>query len=118
MVVVRVTPPSPLALLRLIKRNRFDWRFSCVDCGVNVERIGEYFVVLDQVWQIEARLDPQEGMYCVGCLESRINRRLCPGDFMDVPANGLRYWRESGRWPSRRLQERMGLLEPGEPNGN
>lgn len=99
--------PSPLAFEGALRRSRIQWHFSCADCGVNVDAIGEYYVVHDRVWELEAMLDPREGMYCVGCLEHRLGRVLCPRDFEDVPVNQVSYWRKSGRYPSIRLFNRI-----------
>jgi hypothetical protein len=55
----------------------------CVDCGVDTVKAGEMYMVLDEVWP----LDQLGGMLCVGCLESRIGRRLTPADFSGVPIN-------------------------------
>lgn len=67
--------------------------FNCWDCGVNTSDIGEYYMVLDAVWQSAV---PSRGSYygadggvmlCIGCLESRLGRRLVSADFIDAPIN-------------------------------
>jgi hypothetical protein len=59
--------------------------FACLDCGTNVVRLGEYFMVWDDVW---LRANPDDrGMLCIGCLEQRLGRQLYPLDFADAPVN-------------------------------
>ena len=73
--------------------------FLCVDCGYNT--IGdEYYMVHDEVWQA-AGMD--EGMLCVGCLETRLGRMLGADDFPRVPVNDE--WRHSERLASRIANE-------------
>jgi hypothetical protein len=69
----------------------------CVDCHVDTLEAGEFYMVRDDVWPLDAR----GGMLCVGCLEERIGRRLTPADFTDAPINRL------GR-NSTRLRARQG----------
>lgn len=67
----------------------FDWaEFDCVDCGLNTEfDVSEYYMVHDEVWVGEAGMGKTDGMLCIGCLETRINRELNSSDFTDFPIN-------------------------------
>lgn len=74
--------------------------FLCVDCGVDTSEINEYYMVTDAVWRATG-LGKRDGMLCIGCLETRLNRRLAPQDFPPFPIN-------SGFFAqSTRLRERL-----------
>ena len=59
--------------------------FICLDCGVNTDEIGEYYMLTSEVWK-EAVPD-LTGMLCINCVELRLGRQLWPEDFMDAPPN-------------------------------
>ena len=63
----------------------------CLDCKVDTMHIGEWYMVLPEVWE-QAGLKYKDGYLCIGCLEERIGYVLCPEDFEDYPVNkgGLR----------------------------
>lgn len=61
----------------------FDWR--CLQCGADTDALDEYYMVDDEVW--EQVTDSSDGHLCVGCLESRLGRRLSAADFTDSPVN-------------------------------
>lgn len=63
-----------------------DHVFCCVDCQVNTSDLGEYYMVSDAIWAATG-LDDDGGMLCIGCLESRIGRKLTPADFSDALIN-------------------------------
>ena len=74
----------------------------CADCGVNTTpEIGpwEWYMVKDKVWKV-ARM-PRKGFLCIGCLESRLARRLHHEDFMDAPVNMINFGHKSARLISR-----------------
>ena len=56
-----------------------DYGCTCVDCGDDTEA----YMVRDDVWPI-GKLD---GWLCVGCVETRIGRKLTPADFTDCAMN-------------------------------
>jgi len=60
--------------------------FACVDCQVDTQDIGEYYVVGADVW---ASVDMKKhgGMLCISCLELRLGRELASSDFSDAPVN-------------------------------
>jgi hypothetical protein len=58
--------------------------FLCVDCGIDT--IHEYYMVTDEVWRLAGMLR-HGGMLCIGCLETRIKRRLVRDDFIDAKVN-------------------------------
>ena len=60
--------------------------FGCRDCGLDTLEAGEYYMVHREVWELTG-LEGSGGMLCIGCLESRLGRRLIPGDFMTCPLN-------------------------------
>ena len=59
--------------------------FICLDCGVNTDEIGEYYMLTSEVWK-EAVPD-LTWMLCINCVELRLGRQLWPEDFMDAPLN-------------------------------
>jgi hypothetical protein len=58
--------------------------FLCLDCKHNTFR-NEFYMLRDAVWL--AANPKGDGMLCIGCVEERLNRRLCPADFIDAPVN-------------------------------
>jgi hypothetical protein len=80
------------------KREDFP-EFECMDCDTNTHLIDEYYMVQFDLWYSVA----EKGMLCIGCLESRIGRKLTPSDFIDCAVNdgifGL----------SDRLKDRLGF---------
>ena len=48
----------------------------------------EIYAVHDHVWDA-AEMEPWGGCLCVGCLETRLGRRLTPDDFADRALNNL-----------------------------
>jgi hypothetical protein len=86
---------------------------ACADCGVGTFTLGEYYMVKDEVWELAwvgrrkpcQHLDGQETL-CIGCLESRIGRRLWPCDFTDAPVNDLDNGDKSDRLRNRLTVDR------------
>jgi hypothetical protein len=83
---------------------------ACADCGVGTIRLGEWYMVNDDVWE-QAWCGrrkwwhalPGQEVLCIGCLERRLGRTLVAGDFIpDVPAND-----PNKRIMSERLRERL-----------
>lgn len=74
--------------------------FVCKDCGVNTLHIDEYYMLADEVW--DSIYKKRRGMLCIGCVESRLGRKLVPADFADVPLNYFPTF--SKRLASRRAQ--------------
>jgi len=59
-------------------------------------------MVHDSVWELGG-LGKHEGKLCIGCLEQRLGRKLCPEDFTDALVNT--------RGPrSQRHLDRMGIV--------
>lgn len=75
-------------------------RLDCLWCGVDT--VDEYYIVTREIWE-QYGPKKNEGCLCIGCLEDRMDRRLVPGDFTDVPVN------TDGGHRSERLRDRMGL---------
>jgi hypothetical protein len=86
----------------------------CADCEVGTLTIGEFYMVRDDVWQQawKGRAKPWQHrapgqmMLCVGCLETRLGRKLCAADFTDAPLNDPSQFTMSARlldrlqWPT------------------
>lgn len=73
-------------------------RYKCADCPVDTNQNGEYYMVTHNIW---GRYGAGDGMLCIGCLETRMGRKLDKYDFMNVPVNYL------GR-RSKRMIDRLG----------
>ena len=58
--------------------------FLCCDCGFDTLVGHEYYMLTDALW---AQIGMDEGMLCIGCVESRLGRRLVPNDFPPYPIN-------------------------------
>ena len=56
---------------------KFRNRDCCIDCGVDTSKIGEYYVLRDEVWNAAVR-GRHDGMLCIGCVGTRLHRRRRP----------------------------------------
>ena len=76
---------------------------ACLDCHVDTQQIGEYYMLTNQVWYSVTKRTCGRGMLCLGCVENRLGRTLMPDDFRTgVPIN-------EGYFPrSERFVDRMG----------
>lgn len=88
---------------RWTDRRRPAVTFTCLDCAVDTDEIGEYYMVNDYVWK-QTGIAPDGGKLCIGCLETRIGRRLMSSDFPHYPINYAGIFRQSDR-----LRNRMGM---------
>lgn len=68
---------------------------ACADCGTGTVRLGEWYMVMPEVWEQAWRerrkpwhaVEGQE-ILCIACLEQRIGRTLMAGDFIpDLQVN-------------------------------
>jgi hypothetical protein len=70
-----------------------DWR--CLDCGVNTSEIDEYYMLHDPIWH---QANPNDdGMLCIGCVESRLGRPLRATDFTPTRVNDATVHHRSSR---------------------
>jgi hypothetical protein len=60
-------------------------RYRCLDCGVNVIRIGDWYMLSDAIWVDQFGLGWDDNL-CVACVEKRLGRRLSLPDFGGFPA--------------------------------
>ena len=74
-------------------------RFLCADCGVDTGKIGEFYFLKTKLWLTV--MSSIYGMLCVGCLESRLRRKLAKEDFTDATINNSKYGSKSQRLCSR-----------------
>lgn len=72
--------------------------FACVDCSVCTHEIDEYYMVHDHLWE---KAGMTFGMLCIGCLETRLGRRLNSRDFPRYPVNHGSMFQRSERLKSR-----------------
>jgi hypothetical protein len=55
---------------------------ECRDCGLDTIEADEFYLVRDGLWPKEPDAGiALVGCLCIGCLETRLGRRLEPGDF-------------------------------------
>ena len=54
-------------------------KFLCLDRAVDTGKIGEHYFVQTATWL--SVVGCKFGMLCVGCLETRLKRKLRPADF-------------------------------------
>jgi hypothetical protein len=91
----------------------------CRDCRAQTlsrwaRRASEYYMVDDRVWE-DAGME-HHGFLCIGCLETRLGRRLNRADFTDADINSLdaRWKRYAWWWRTPRLADRLSAPSPGE----
>jgi hypothetical protein len=83
---------SPAAMKKHYSRllTKFDSRNTnnfCMDCRVDTERNGEYYMLHDELWYSINR--QFRGKLCLLCVERRLGRDLTSADFLDVPINSI-----------------------------
>ena len=68
-------------------------RMKCQVCGISVFEgiVGYNYMVTRQVWEIEAGLRYEQFAH-IGCLETKIGRKLTPEDFTNGSINSLLLW--------------------------
>lgn len=76
-------------------------RFRCMDCGEDTGKIHEFYFVQTELWF--GVVGSTHGMLCIGCLENRLNRRLCRSDFTDCFLNDPNRGVKSARFLDRLL---------------
>lgn len=60
-------------------------KFRCLKCGVDTGKIGEYYMLKDEIWFIVH--NSKVGMLCIGCVEKILGRSLTKSDFNDSHVN-------------------------------
>ncbi len=76
-------------------------KWLCLDCKVDTGKIGEHYMLVDATWQLAH--DSHIGMLCIGCIETRIGRKLMPSDFNNSHVNR----QQPGKTQSQRMLLRM-----------
>jgi hypothetical protein len=76
---------------------------SCIDCGINTMKLGEYYCLTSQTWYTATVAEGGDGMLCLGCVEVRLGRTLDADDFESgVPINEMDvFYPRSGRFLER-----------------
>jgi hypothetical protein len=59
---------------------------TCNDCAVNVIAAGEYYMANSEIWKDQLQLGWNDNL-CIGCIETRLGRRLTILDFCTFPKN-------------------------------
>ena len=77
----------------------------------------DYDLVMAYRWRVweDAGME-HHGFLCIGCLETRLGRRLNRADFTDADINSLdaRWKRYAWWWRTPRLADRLSAPSPGE----
>lgn len=60
-------------------------KWLCLDCKIDTGKIGEHYFIVTHLWM--QLVGSNKGMLCVGCLESRLGRKLNSTDFTDCHIN-------------------------------
>jgi hypothetical protein len=76
-----------------ISRNPLVYRFSrreiarckCIDCGVNVIKVGDYCMLHPDLWERKLHLKWDDNM-CVACIEAHVGRKLSLRDCINFPS--------------------------------
>jgi len=74
-------------------------KWKCLDCRVDTGHIGEHYFINTSTWL--AIVGSNKGMLCIGCLETRLGRKLNRADFPDVYINSLKDGAKSIRLANR-----------------
>jgi hypothetical protein len=59
-------------------------RHKCIDCGVNVIKIGDYCMLNPDLWKRQLGLSWNDNL-CIACVETRLRRKLKLSDFGSFP---------------------------------
>lgn len=78
-------------------------KFLCLDCHVDTGKIGEHYMLKDDVWLTIH--GSKNGMICLGCVEKRLGRCLTSDDFNDSHVNRP----QAGKVMSARFVNRLGI---------
>jgi hypothetical protein len=92
-----------LPVLRLLSRG--PKHSAGLDCGTDTIEAGEYYILRDDVW-LSTGLKQDGGMLCIGCVESRLGRRLNRADFTSAGIN-----MQPNAWRSARFNKRLAARE-------
>jgi hypothetical protein len=81
---------------------------NCNDCDVDTQDIGEWYMVKDEVWAAAWPKGSKREFLCIGCLETRLGRRLTSDDFTDATINEFKEYAPGiGFKKSERLFDRL-----------
>jgi hypothetical protein len=58
----------------------------------------------DHIWSLTG-IGKNDGKLCISCVEKRLNRKLTPADFMDIPLNFGGHMTQSDK-----LKKRLGIV--------
>jgi hypothetical protein len=92
-----------LPVLRLLSRG--PEHSACIDCGTDTIEAGEYYMLRDDVWH-STGVKRDDGMLCIGCVESRLGRKLNRADFTSAGINT-----QPNAWRSARFKDRLAARE-------
>jgi hypothetical protein len=57
-------------------------RWLCLDCRKNTLHTDDYYMLRNKLWRQIVPREQRHGMLCLSCMERRLGRPLCPGDFL------------------------------------
>jgi len=90
----------------------FKMSWLCRDCNINTNVIGEYYMIQNDLW-IQVCGEDYHRMFCIGCVEKKIKRKLTKNDFTKCRINDVEDLSSIGfidLKKSKRLLNRQGFL--------
>lgn len=76
-------------------------KFLCKTCSVDTGKIGEHYFINTDLWV--AVTGSIKGMYCIGCFETLLGRKLTKKDFTDCHLNNVKLGFKSNRFLERMI---------------
>jgi len=74
-------------------------RWLCLDCKRDTSQLREHYFLKGEIW---SRVHSSAiGMLCIGCVETRLGRKLTASDFTDAHINDPKRYEMSDRLRSR-----------------
>jgi hypothetical protein len=83
---------SPAAMKKHYSRLLAKWDSRntnnfCMDCRVDTEKNGEYYMLHNELWY--SINHKYRGKLCLLCVERRLGRDITSADFLDAPINSI-----------------------------
>lgn len=72
--------------MTVVEGDEFASTFRCQDCNVDTIEIKEYYMVSDACWR-RSGMQCFGGILCIGCLETRLGKKLKAINFKDCALN-------------------------------
>jgi hypothetical protein len=93
----------------------------CFECGIDTIESGEYYLVREKVWLAACAWNAKASGFdflCIGCLESRLGRRLQPDHLTECELNHLPATARGWLGGSTDDRVKATRVSPGRPRGD